>query len=95
MEMPSFLFLAEHEEIADMLPSGHTRQLSCLPRVLVQGPDIAHHGLTCSLPLTLLLADEKCNSPSLVTSEDPAPGPTSDFFLESEPFERDHSWTVC
>lgn len=53
-----------------------------------QGPDTAHHGLAFSLPLPLLLADEKCNSPSLVTSGDPAPGPTSDFSLESEPFEE-------
>lgn len=53
-----------------------------------QGPDTARHGLMFSLPLTLLLADEKHNWPSLVTSADPAPGPTSDLFLESEPFEE-------
>lgn len=64
-----------------------THQLSGFPGALVKDQILLIMAWRF-LSLTLLLADEKCDSPPLVTSGDPAPGPTSDFFLESEPFEE-------
>ena len=55
-------FKEKTKKFADTLPSGHTHQLACFPIA-----DTAFHGLAFSPPLTLLLADEKLNSPPFIT----------------------------
>lgn len=55
-------------KFADTLPSGHTHWLPCFLRTLDKDCRYCYHGLAFSPPLTLLLADEKLNSPLLVVS---------------------------